>query len=245
MMKKSRVVTLATLKGGQGKSTLSIMLARESQSREMKTLVIDLDAQSSLTDYFLRDVDAEILFNGNVLHGLTRQRSLDSLIHKSLFLDVLPSALNLSTIGAIKSGDPLSLLDDKTAIRSLDYDLIIIDSPPSPSYEFRLAVCCADIVLNPVLLDRWSVQGHALLMEEAERMRRGNLFNGKVLVVPSICSASEEIKIRSLFDNENVTKQAFTKKPAFKNAVNNGEGLKSKNELEKEVIRSLFDEVCI
>lgn len=131
-MKKSRVVTLATLKGGQGKSTLSIMLARESQSREMKTLVIDLDAQSSLTDYFLRDVDAEILFNGNVLHGLTRQRSLDSLIHKSLFLDVLPSALNLSTIGAIKSGDPLSLLDDKTAIRSLDYDLIIIDSPPSP-----------------------------------------------------------------------------------------------------------------
>ncbi|MCD2412224.1 ParA family protein, partial [Borreliella burgdorferi] len=50
--KKPIVITLASLKGGVGKSSLSILFSYVLKELGKKVLLIDLDPQNSLTSYF-------------------------------------------------------------------------------------------------------------------------------------------------------------------------------------------------
>jgi len=196
-----KVIAIASLKGGVGKTALSVLLSNEASNQNKDVLSIDLDSQASLTDFYLRDVEPSDIFRGNAFHFLSDQKPIQSLIHKSLFHSVLPAALNLAQIGAMVSGNPIALKDHSEEIRSLPFDYIFIDCPPSPCYEFRLGIAAADIVLVPISLDRWSIQGLTLLLDEAKKRTRAGMFNGEVKIIPSSVAEKEGDKKReSLID---------------------------------------------
>ncbi len=50
--KKSNIITIANLKGGVGKSTLSILFSYILKDLGKKVLLIDMDSQNALTSYF-------------------------------------------------------------------------------------------------------------------------------------------------------------------------------------------------
>ncbi len=53
-IKKSDIITMASIKGGVGKSVLSILFSYVLKELGKKVLLIDLDPQNSLTSYFNR-----------------------------------------------------------------------------------------------------------------------------------------------------------------------------------------------
>lgn len=236
-----KVISIASLKGGVGKTGLSVSLGNEA-GKHHKTLSIDLDAQASLTDFYLRDIPSKEIFTKNIFHFLAGHTDLENVIHKALFGDVIPSALNLYSIGAMTSGNPTAILEHKEEIRNQPYEYIFIDCPPSPSYEFRLGVSCADFVLVPVSKDRWSIQGLSLLIEETNKLKKAGMFKGEVFAIPSIVTEKEGELLREEIKSLKVCQQTFLKKPKIKSSLNLGKGIKEASE-EERMIKDILGEL--
>ncbi len=54
--KKPKIITIASIKGGVGKSTSSIILSTL-LSKNNKVLLIDMDTQASITSYFYEKIE--------------------------------------------------------------------------------------------------------------------------------------------------------------------------------------------
>src|SRR5436309_2366890 len=119
--------TIAVLsqKGGTGKTT-AVRTLRDVFSRVgLSVLVVDLDPQGNLSDYLDVDPDASPTI-GDVLTG--RARAIDA-VHDG----IVPANLGLAEAELIlggKMGRELALKKTLDQLRD-DYDLILIDCPPS------------------------------------------------------------------------------------------------------------------
>lgn len=241
--KAMKIISVASLKGGVGKTGLAVSLANES-SLKNKTLSIDLDAQASLTDFYLREEDPKKIFKRNIFHYLSGQTDIEEVLYTSLFHSLIPSSINLSTIGAIMSGDPSAMIEQRNEIRELEFDSIFIDCPPSPSYEFRLGIVSADIVLVPISKDRWSLQGLSLLISETDKLKRSGFFNGEVIAIPSIVTEKEADLIREELRKAKikVLDSNFLKKGKIKSSLNTGTKLKDET-FEQDMIQTILKEI--
>ena len=230
------IITIASLKGGCGKTSMAVNLAL-SMSGRGKVLVCDFDPQSSMTDYFLRTEQPEIITERNAWHLLTERKEAKDCIFPGLFLDCLPAVPKLHTAGFEMAGDPGVLLRLKNEIKKLKYSAVIIDTPPSMSFEFRAGLYCADVILSPVMLDRWSMQGLALLQSEIGKAEKTTRKKVSLKIVPSIVTPKEAEKMRnghgSIF-----TKSEINKASGIRRAIAQGKRLKneSKSALQYEAL---------
>ncbi|HBS05764.1 MAG TPA: chromosome partitioning protein ParA, partial [Leptospiraceae bacterium] len=65
-----KIIILSSLKGGVGKTAISIHLALELRKRH-NVVFLDLDPQASATDFLLRDTDIDQLDRRGALQLLT------------------------------------------------------------------------------------------------------------------------------------------------------------------------------
>ncbi len=72
--KKPKIITIASIKGGVGKSMLSIIFSYILSEMNNKVLIVDLDPQNSLTSYFLQYI-RNIELN-NVYYLLKRDQNI-------------------------------------------------------------------------------------------------------------------------------------------------------------------------
>ncbi len=218
-----KVITIASTRGGVGKTTLTANLAFAFAGKKKRVLVLDLDSQSSLTDFFLRSVSVDEIMKANAYHVLSERMSAAEAIRKDdLFIHVLPGSVKLHTLGAEMSGEPGALLRTVKELRSLPYDVCLIDTPPGLSYEFRVGIYAADLVLSPVTLDRWAVQGLALLKNEMAKAQKSGVKQ-TLKVVPSIVTDKEAETLAKLPDS---LTPPVLKSAAVKTAMNKGAKLK-------------------
>jgi chromosome partitioning protein len=162
-----KVITVSNIKGGSAKSTTAIHLA-SALSRRGKTLVIDMDMQADLTDFFLPDYSLERLELHNIMTLLLGNSSIEDVIIKKPVIDIIPATLTLAKLVRIVQ-DPFFL--SQQLKRGLDsvrdiYSYVVIDTPGSAKYELTSALYSANLVLIPVTPSKWAIRAVNLLLDE-------------------------------------------------------------------------------
>jgi chromosome partitioning protein len=146
-----RVVATYNIKGGVGKTSAAVNIAALAANEGMRTLLWDLDPQAAAT-YLLR-VKPKIRGGAR---GLVRGRSsIDELLKGTDIecLDLLPADLTFRNVD-------LYLDDTKKPTRGLaraleplrdDYDLVILDCPPSLSLASEAVFEAVEALLVPLI----------------------------------------------------------------------------------------------
>ncbi len=167
-----RVIALMNQKGGVGKTTMAFNLAHAFSHQGKKVLCIDMDPQSNFSSLFdLPNMDDR----KNIHHLLVNSVKELKALHTATFLndvvikgadgiDLIPSGQELSgfelTVAGIQAPRQLILKKFITQfeLRS-QYDVIIIDGPPTLGLLVVNILCATDGVLYPFVPDRFSEQG--------------------------------------------------------------------------------------
>lgn len=156
------VVAIANFKGGVGKTSTAIHLGQYLALRGYRILMVDLDAQASLTSLFGLIPDSEVDNDQTALPYLEGSApSLRASIRETYWpgMHLLPA--NLGLYGAEfslsvrqKAGDDgfrfYRALHDGLAEFRDEYDVIIIDTPPALSFITTNALFAADGLVMPV-----------------------------------------------------------------------------------------------
>ena len=129
----SKVISIASSKGGVAKSTSTVELAVVFKNMNYKVLVIDLDENCSLSKNIGAELDTGRTIY-EVLHG--NVNVYDSIQHNDLF-DVIVGSKSLSLV----------------AQEFIDYDYIFIDNAPSRSLLLTMTYIAADYIICTTVCD--------------------------------------------------------------------------------------------
>lgn len=166
-----KVIALMNQKGGVGKTTMAFNLAHAFKSAGKKVLCLDMDPQANFSSLFEVTVGEgktvhQLLINSvkelKALHNATLIS--DVILNAEEGIDLLPAGQELSgfelTVAGINAPRQLLLKKfiEKYELRS-QYDVIIIDGPPTLGLLVVNILCAADGVLYPFIPDRFSEQG--------------------------------------------------------------------------------------
>ncbi|MBV8522817.1 MAG: plasmid partitioning protein RepA [Acetobacteraceae bacterium] len=158
---KLQVIAVANFKGGAAKTTTAIHLSQYLALRGYRALVVDLDSQASLTSLFGLQADTDVQPE-ETLYPVFRGEadSLAGCIRRTYWprLDLVPANLSLSQaefelpVRAQRERNFAFWLVLREAIQksTMDYDVVILDCPPSLGFMSINAIFAATGVIVPV-----------------------------------------------------------------------------------------------
>ncbi|WP_210362321.1 ParA family protein [Borreliella garinii] len=158
--KETKVITIASIKGGVGKSTTSLIFSTL-LSIKYKVLLIDIDTQASTTSYFFNKIkDNNIdLINRNIYEVLISNLHIDNaLINIDKNLDLIPSYLTLHKFNSESIPYKEFKLKEQLKLISNHYDYIILDTNPSLDFTLTNALVCSNYIIIPITAEKWAVE---------------------------------------------------------------------------------------
>ena len=171
---------MSSLKGGVGKTTVTLGLASAAFSRGLRTLVVDLDPQSDVSTGM--DVNPDGYANISDVLEDPKEKTVRAAIassgwnqhHESGTIDLLvgsPSAINFD--GPHPSVRDIWKLEEALAGVEADYDLVLIDCAPSLNALTRTAWAASDRVLVVTEPGLFAVSAADRALRAVEEIRRG------------------------------------------------------------------------
>jgi chromosome partitioning protein len=149
----AETIAVLSQKGGTGKTTTVRTLTDVLRRLDKRVLAVDLDPQGNLSDYF--DVDPEASPTvGDVLAGRAKAKQA---VHD----DVIPANLSLAEAELALAGKMGRELTLKRALKDLkrDYDIILLDCPPTLGLLTVNALVAADHALLTAEAQYFAMQG--------------------------------------------------------------------------------------
>jgi len=149
---KPVIVAVAGRKGGSGKTTTTLNLAGALAEQGQRVLMVDLDPQASLTRLLLGE-DARNL-EGIGARLLAPQRGLAGLAQTvRIGMDLLPGDRAVESAGLALADNPTGALRLRKLLQGVrDYDVIVLDTPPSLGFALNSALLAAHLAILPTAL---------------------------------------------------------------------------------------------
>jgi chromosome partitioning protein len=168
-----RTIAIANQKGGCGKTTTAVNLAAALAQKGSRVLIVDLDSQAHATLGF--GCDPETL-NKTIYHSLINpQLPISRVIIGTNVerLDLAPSNILLSGAELELSGvaGRHLVLGEQLRTVSGEYDVCVIDCPPSLGLLTLNALVASTDVIVPVQVSYYAMEGLKQLLETANIIR--------------------------------------------------------------------------
>lgn len=190
---KVKIVSFFNVKGGVGKTTLTILSAIALSKEGSKVLIIDADTQANLTQFLYKVSHSD----KTMFDGLADNLNAEELIIKSPCeryknIDIIPSDLSLSVLSeylTTKTNREKSVWRwFKSNVNALkDYDYIFVDLSPSYDLIARNFMLCSDSIITPIAYqDIASIRGCELFYlkynQDLEDMEMENMAKRAVVI---------------------------------------------------------------
>ncbi len=191
----SITIAVANAKGGCGKTTTALHLGAALAEEGYSTLVIDADAQHTLSRHL-----------GVLPHGIPTMRDVlfDGLLAKDVAVEVrphlrlVPASLTLANADVALSQLAGSDLRLRRAMSDPDWDICIIDCPPSLGKLCMNALVAATHVLVPIDSAPYALEGLDMLMQTVDEAR--SYYNPELRFLGALLT---------LYDNTRISRQVL------------------------------------
>ena len=176
------IIALCNLKGGVGKTSTTFHLGGTLAKEGRRVLLADADPQASLTQGFIGPDAARALSPRATIAGLFGDALVPEaaeLIMPTGFpnLSLVPGSSHLARYNVpepwLAGRDEQRALADFMAEARGDFDLILIDCPPTLSLCSWAALVAADHLLVPLQAEDFGSQGIASILDFVDAVRSG------------------------------------------------------------------------
>lgn len=190
-----KTIAIWNMKGGVGKTTLTINLAYMWSQMGKRILVIDLDPQVNTTPVFTKANEngvtiADVLEDPGKAKGAVRHTRYPD-------IDIIKGS------ACLWEGYPEDSLERAIETIKESYDAVLIDCQPSCGTLTRTALYTADIVLTPAIMDRFCLENLrtasdilADMEEDRKKELKWAIFANKVKGIKSQMSIHRDLLIR-------------------------------------------------
>lgn len=176
--KGCRVIAIANQKGGVGKTTSASNLGIGLVKQGMHVLLIDADAQGSLTASLgYQEPDGLEMSLATIMGKLIQDEAVEQaegILHHSEGVDLMPANIELSglEVSLVNVMNRERILQEYISIVQENYDYILIDCMPSLGMLTINAFACADSILIPVQAAYLPVKGLQQLIKTIGKVKR-------------------------------------------------------------------------
>ncbi|MGL4676674.1 MAG: ParA family protein [Brevinema sp.] len=160
----AKVVVVANQKGGVGKTTSCVNLAVHVANRGKKVLLLDLDPQGNSCSGL-----GVVSRNEGIYGVFISAKKIGEVIVSSRYknLDIIPVSIDLAGAQAELFNQKGKEYIIKNAIAEIseNYDLVLMDTPPSLALFTLNGLTAADSVLIPLQSEFYAMEGLAQLLQ--------------------------------------------------------------------------------
>lgn len=179
-----KTITIASLSGGQGKTTTGFFLGKLLEGRA-KVLFIDSDPQANLTFFLSHEVEANAPTLLELLKDTVKAEDAVYNLTDSSFLIPADDGLSNAQEYLASSGMGAIVLSSRLKPLADYFDFCIIDSPPARSQISITCIGAADYVIVPAEASTKGVNSLMRTLDLVESLDKLGAFRGKLLgVVP-------------------------------------------------------------